>query len=438
MSVTPNFQTRMTDTVLDAPSPAPRAATPWRLLKSLVNPVARRAVLAAFRRIHTGSVTVEERGRRETFGNAAGPGPHATLAVHDPDFYRAAAFAGSIGAGESYIAGHWHADDLVALMNVFARNRDAYTRLDGALTALVAPTHRLTHILARNTRAGSRRNIAAHYDLGNEFFAAWLDETMMYSAAVWPTPDASLAQAQRHKIDLLCRSLDLRPQDHLLEIGTGWGHLALHAAREFGCRVTTTTISREQAELARRRVAEAGLEDRVNVLERDYRDLTGRFDKIVSVEMIEAVGYSYLPAFFSVCAARLRPGGLMALQAIVIDPALFRQTVHAVDFIKKHVFPGSFIPSIPVLVEAAAKHGPLRLVACEDFGTHYARTLAEWRGRFHAAADAVAAMGYTETFRRMWDFYLAYCEAGFACGQLGVVQMLLQRPHANPRESRHS
>ncbi|MEK6703243.1 MAG: cyclopropane-fatty-acyl-phospholipid synthase family protein, partial [Planctomycetota bacterium] len=289
----------------------------------------------------------------------------------------------------------------------------------------------LTLFLTRNTRSGSRRNIAAHYDLSNEFFSLWLDPTMMYSCAIYqdagaPIPPADLHRAQLVRLDRLRDRLAVTPDDHVLEIGTGWGGLATHFARTTGCRVTTTTISKEQAAYARALVAGESLAPRVTILEQDYRDLRGEFDKLVSVEMIEAVGPEFLGTYFASCAGLLKPGGLFMLQAIVIEDRFYTEGANWVDFIKKHIFPGSFIPSRAVLKEAA-HHAGFDLVETHEIGPHYATTLAEWRRRFFAQLPRVKALGFDDTFVRMWEFYLAYCEAGFAESHLGDVQMLLRR-----------
>jgi cyclopropane-fatty-acyl-phospholipid synthase len=280
---------------------------------------------------------------------------------------------------------------------------------------------------ARNSRRGARRNISAHYDLGNDFFALMLDPTMTYSCGVFERDDASLEEASLAKIDRLCRKLGLHAGDRLLEIGAGWGALAVHAASRYGCHVTTATISEKQHELVVRRVADAGVSDRVTVLLADYRDLTGRFSKLVSVEMIEAVGAEYFDAFFQACASRLEPGGLMAIQAITVADQRFDDARRAVDFIKHYVFPGSCIPWVGALLGAAAGVSDLRLVDLEDFTPHYARTLAAWRDnleRNRAAVDLIT----DERFRRLWRLYLAYCEGGFLERHTGLVQMVFSRP----------
>jgi cyclopropane-fatty-acyl-phospholipid synthase len=286
------------------------------------------------------------------------------------------------------------------------------------------------HALKRNTRTGSRANIAAHYDLSNDFFALFLDETMTYSCGIFARPDTTLREASLEKIDRLCRKLRLSPRDHLLEIGTGWGALGIHAARAYGCRVTTTTISAEQHAFAKERIRAAGLADRITLLLQDYRELEGRFDKLVSVEMIEAVGHQYYDEFFRRCAALLQDDGLMALQAITIADQHYERARDSVDFIQRHIFPGCCIPSVTALSSAMTRASDLKLVQLEDIGPHYARTLASWRDTLRAHRDEAHALGFDDTFLRLWDFYFCYCEGGFAERRLGDVQMVLERPGA--------
>jgi cyclopropane-fatty-acyl-phospholipid synthase len=353
---------------------------------------------------------------------------HASLRVHDPAFYRAVAANGSVGAGESYMDGHWDCDDLVAMVRLLARNRELLDALERGPARLGGLAMRCLHGLRRNTRDGSRRNIAAHYDLGNEFFELFLDDGMMYSSAMFASDADTLEQASRRKLRRTCEKLELRPDEHLLEIGTGWGGMAIFAAREYGCRVTTTTISERQHALASERVRAARLQDRVTVLRRDYRDLDGSYDKLVSIEMVEAVGHQFLDGFFAKCASLLAPGGLALVQAITIEDHRYAAALRSVDFIKRHVFPGSFIPCASVLVDAAARAGRLRLLNLEDFGDSYALTLRHWRQRFLARREQARAMGLDERFLRYWEFYLAYCEGGFLEHATSDVQLLLAAP----------
>ncbi|MGH8042655.1 MAG: class I SAM-dependent methyltransferase [Rudaea sp.] len=352
----------------------------------------------------------------------------ATLKVYDAVFYRQVAGNGSVGAGEAYMDGAWQCDDLVALMRMLVRNRDLLDAMESGLARFGGMLMRALHAVRRNTRDGSRRNIAAHYDLGNDFFRLFLDDNLMYSSAIFAHVEESLETASVRKLECICSKLELSAHDHVAEIGTGWGGFAIHAARNHGCRVTTTTISREQYDLARQRVLEAGLQDRVKVLLEDYRDLSGHYDKLVSIEMIEAIGHQYMDSYFGKVGSLLKPDGMALIQAITIEDHRYAQALRAVDFIKRHVFPGCFIPSISAMLSAAARSSDLKLFQLEDIGPSYALTLAAWRERYHRHLPQVRALGYDERFVRMWDFYLAYCEAGFRERSTADVQMLLVKP----------
>ena len=407
----------MTDTTLiDASAPASVTRLPGRL--------ARKAVYARLAELSCGRLRLREGNNTTVFGTGGG---ECTITVLDPAFFVDVALGGSVGAGESYVQGRWRADDLTAVMRLMLRNGDALAGMEHGFARLSEPLRRLAHALRRNTRAGSRRNISAHYDLGNDFFKLMLDESMMYSCALFERPGLSLAEAQAAKLDRLCRMLTLGPSDHILEVGTGWGGFAMHAASRYGCRVTTTTISPSQYELARKRIGEAGLADRVSLLLEDYRDLQGCFDKIVSIEMIEAIGHRQYPEFFRRMAGLVPRGGRMALQSITIADRHYERTRDEVDFIKRYIFPGACIPSVSALAQSMASASDLRIVSLDDIGPHYAATLAAWRGNFSANLRAVRAIGYPDSFLRLWEFYLCYCEAGFAERQLGNVQMLLAR-----------
>ena len=360
-----------------------------------------------------GTVTLEGR----TFGSGD---LTATIEVKDPLFYRAVAFGGSIGAAEAYMEGWWTCDDLVSLFRMFVRQKDL---MDGMENRWANPIRAFLHWLNRNTRKGSRSNIAAHYDLGNDFFELFLDPTLTYSSGIFPTPEATMEEASVEKLDRICRVLELSGDDHVLEIGTGWGSFARHAAANYGCKVTTTTISKQQHAIAAERTR--GLD--VELLLRDYRDLTGTYDKLVTIEMIEAVGHAFYPEFFACCERLLKPGGRMLMQAITINDHYYDQARKEVDFIKKYIFPGSCIPSLTALSSAAAKTTELRLVDLHDITPHYAETLRVWRERFLENRDRIAALGYKEPFLRMWEFYLAYCEGGFRERFLGDVHLVWSR-----------
>ncbi|TVR64264.1 MAG: class I SAM-dependent methyltransferase [Candidatus Competibacteraceae bacterium] len=389
----------------------------------------RRAVLRRLEKLEHGCVTIVDAAETHEFGRATAECPlRATVTLHDPNAYRRLALRGSVGVGEGYMAGEWSCDDLPSLVRIFVLNQDALLGLEKGLTRLMMPLFRLLNLRRANTRRGSRANIAAHYDLGNAFYRLFLDDTLMYSAAVFPTPDTDLRDASIAKNDRICRKLELKPEDHLLEIGSGWGGFALHAARHYGCRVTTTTISQEQYQLARERVREAGLEDRVTVLCQDYRDLRGHYDKLVSIEMIEAVGERHLNTYFRTCAERLKPHGMMLLQAITVADQKYEQYRNEVDFIRQYIFPGGFLPSLTAIAEILGRATDLRIFHLEDIGAHYATTLRCWRERFLGNLDQVQALGFPDTFIRMWEYYLCYCEGGFRERAIGTVQLLLTKP----------
>jgi cyclopropane-fatty-acyl-phospholipid synthase len=373
-----------------------------------------------------------------------GTEPAVRIDVLDPAFYRAVARSGSVGAGEAYMEGLWrcsapgmtHADALVLLMRLLLRNRELLDGMETGMARLGAMAMRGWHALRRNTRDGSRRNIAAHYDLGNDFFRLFLSEDLMYSSALWDGPDDTLEAASTRKLDAICRRLALRRGDRVLEIGTGWGGFALYAATHYGCHVTTTTISGEQYGLAEASVARAGMHDRVTLRLDDYRDLTGQYDKLVSIEMIEAVGAPYLDTYFRQLGRLLKPDGLALVQAITIEDHRYAQALASVDFIKRHVFPGSFIPSIHAMLAAKTRTSDLGLIALQDFGESYARTLQAWRERFLAKLPEVRALGFDERFIRLWTFYLAYCEGGFRERSIGVSHLLLAKPGWRPASLR--
>ena len=391
--------------------------------------VARALIMNRLESIRAGELTVIDEHGVRVFGRTDS-GLSATVRIHDPSAWTAIALGGSLGAGESYMDGLWSTDDLVATVRMLLPTSTRLTNLDGSGIGFVRGTlDGLYHRIRRNTRVGSRRNIAEHYDLGNDFYRLWLDESMMYSSAIWERDDMTLEQAQQARLRRIGVKLQLEANDHVLEIGTGWGAMAIHAAKHFGCRVTTTTISEAQYDLARARVQEEGLQGQVTVLLEDYRDLRGCYDKLVSIEMIEAVGAEYLPTFFSRVAELLAPDGLALLQAITIPDDRYAQSVGRVDFIKRHVFPGGQLPSLHAMTDAW-RQTDLGLLHLEDFGEHYARTLHEWRARFHAHRAEVEALGYPGRFQRMWDFYLASCEGAFAERHCGVSQLLLARPEA--------
>lgn len=410
---------RIADKLGAAPTAAYPASERWL----------RQRLIAQMAGLRGGRLSLRDACGEVVLGQADGDDAiDVSIRVHDGGFYRAVAGNGSVGAGEAYMDGQWECSDLVGLIRLLVRNRDLLDGMETGLARLGGMAMRGWNALRRNTRGGSRRNIAAHYDLGNEFFATFLSPDLMYSSALFASEHESLEDASRRKIERICRKLALKPGDRVIEIGTGWGGFALHAAQHYGCHVTTTTISREQHALASQRIAQAGLSDRVELLLSDYRDLDGRYDKLVSIEMIEAIGAPYLDTYFGKLGALLKPDGLALVQAITIEDHRYAQALRSVDFIKRHVFPGSFIPSISAMLAAKTRSSDLALIQLDDFGPSYALTLRAWRQRFMARLGAVRAMGYDERFVRMWEFYLAYCEGGFRERSIGVSHLLMAKP----------
>jgi cyclopropane-fatty-acyl-phospholipid synthase len=431
-------------TLTSAPPPArsPRPQSPAAATQAPT--FYERSVLGSFADMSRGHLRIElPDGRVRTFG---APAPteaslplnlsaDATLSVRRAVFFKKCVLHGDIGFAESYLDGDWETPDLSAVIAWFIHNFDQAPTLSGSKHArsfalnLLRFADRIGHLLRPNTRAMARRNIHEHYDLSNDFFALFLDPSMMYSAAKWTTPELPLEAAQFEKNDALCRSLRLQPGDHVLEIGSGWGGWALHAARRYGCRVTTLTISERQLDYARRRIAEAGLADRIEVRFQDYRELSGQFDKIVSIEMMEAIGHAYLPEFCAVIDRALKPNGLVALQFITCPDARYDAFRNGVDFIQKHIFPGSLLLSLNRVNEQLSAHGGFVLHAITDLGPDYARTLRQWHQTFCQKLAEVRALGFDERFIRKWSYYLCYCEAAFALRNISVVQTLHTRPN---------
>lgn len=363
---------------------------------------------------------------RHSFGHD--DGITATITVHDPRFYGEIAFGGSIGAGEAYMLGYWTADNLTDVIRLMVVNQSVMDSLEGGYQWLTKPLLKVLHWLNSNTTEGSRKNIAAHYDLGNDMFALFLDPTMMYSSAIFNAETTTLQAASELKLKTICDKLDLQATDHVIEIGTGWGGLAIYAAQHYGCKVTTTTISQQQYTLAKSRVEAAGLQDRITLLLEDYRHLTGSYDKLVSIEMIEAVGHQFYDTYFAKVSSLLKPTGLGLIQAITIADQRFDSAKQSVDFIQRYIFPGSNIPSNTAMLTSITKVSDLRLYDLEDIGPHYATTLRMWRENFFAQLPQVRKLGYSEEFIKMWEFYLCYCEGGFAERALGDVHLLLAKP----------
>ena len=392
--------------------------------------VARRMVFAVLKQLQFGCLRLHEGDEVQVFGQPAEASDLvADIRVLDAQLYSDLVFGGSVGAGEAYMSGYWETNNLTSVIRIFVRNLPVVDSLDAKQSRMGKWLLHFFHVFNRNSKAGSRKNISAHYDLGNDFFRLFLDETLMYSAAIYPEPNAPLQLAATYKLQRVCEKLQLNAQDHLLEIGTGWGGMAIYAARHYGCKVTTTTISREQYECAKARVQEAGLAGQVEVLFDDYRDLTGQFSKLVSIEMIEAVGHEHYDQYFSTCSALLKPNGLMLLQSITISDQRYEQARRSVDFIQRYIFPGGCLPSIAVIAEKLARKTDMTILGIEEIGDHYAQTLKHWREAFMARLDDVRALGFDERFIRMWEFYLGYCEGGFMERSIGTAQLLLAKPN---------
>ena len=357
-------------------------------------------------------------------GNSAEPA--ATVNVHDDRFYTTLAAGGAVGASEAYMQGMWTCDQLTLLVQVLLRNTSVLRGLGNA--AYKKPLYKLLHLMSRDSVDGSKKNISAHYDLGNKLFENFLDPTMTYSSGFFEKPDSTMQQASTAKLDRICQKLALSESDHVVEIGTGWGSFALHAARNYNCKITTTTISEEQYQLACQRVKDAGLQDRIEIVKKDYRLLTGQYDKLVSIEMIEAVGLAYLGNYFEKCASLLKPAGKMLIQAITIADQQYEFSKRNVDFIQRYIFPGGALPSVTALTNTATNKTDLRMTALEDITGHYATTMRKWREKFYLNVEQITQLGYDNRFLRMWEYYLCYCEGGFEEKSIGCVQAEFTKP----------
>ena len=389
----------------------------------------RRRLLDTFKLLNHGQLRLCDEHGEWTFGSQASDNLVAEINVNDLRFYRRLALGGSVGAGESYIDGDWDTPNLTDVVRLMTRNRDLLDQMDSGLASFAAALLKLWHRKNDNSIEGSQRNIHAHYDTSNEFFEEILDRSMMYSCADFRHPGENLEQAQANKLQRICETLNLRKHDHVLEIGTGWGGFAEYAAKHYGCRVTTTTISKEQHDFAAARFKASGVDGQITLLLKDYRDLEGQYDKVVSIEMVEAVGENYLDGYFDTIHKHLKPGAQALIQAITIEDWRYEQAVRSVDFIKRHVFPGSFIPCVSVLTRSAAE-SQLLLSGLQDIGSSYADTLKAWNNRMFAAWPKLTQMGFDHTFKRLWHFYFCYCEGGYREGALSDVQLLFSKSQA--------
>ena len=394
-----------------------------------IDQFAKNIFMSKFSEITHGRITLKEGHTEHVFGQYDTDfTAHATVIVHESSFYSDIIFGGTVGSGEAYMARSWDCHELTDLVRIILRNEHVLNSIDGGFGKLMLPLHKAFHFLHRNSLSGSRKNIGAHYDLGNDMFAQFLDPTMMYSSGIFEHQDMTMEQASIAKLDRICQKLQLDENDHVLEIGTGWGGFAIYAAKNYGCKVTTTTISQQQFDYAEQRIKDEGLGDRITLLCEDYRNLSGQYDKLVSIEMIEAVGHAYYRNYFQHCSNLLKPEGMMLLQSITIADQRYQAASKEIDFIQRYIFPGGSLPSVNVIAKNVSEHTDMRFYQLEDIGAHYATTLANWRERFFSNIETIQKQGYSETFVRMWDFYLCYCEGGFRENSIGTIQLLLTKP----------
>jgi len=379
-----------------------------------------------FKNLKTGHISVNDGDETFTFGDSSSD-EKVSVDIHSQEFYVMTGSGGALGIAEAYVAGYWSSDDVVKLFQIIIRNRDILLSLEKGFAKLVKPINKMIHRGRQNTLKGSKENILAHYDLSNDFYKLWLDPSMTYSCAFFNNDSVTLEEASIEKLDRICRKLDLSEDDSVLEIGTGWGSFSIHAAKNYGCKVTTTTISDAQFDYARSRIKDEGLESKITLINKDYRDLDGKYDKIVSIEMIEAVGYEYIPDYFSKLSSLLNNNGLVALQGITYNDQNFEVYKDSVDFIKKYIFPGSCLISIAQIIDVIKKDTDLAMVDMEDITKHYAVTLNRWRKNFMDVIPKVKEMGYSQAFINMWEFYFLYCEAGFSERNIGDVQMIFAK-----------
>ena len=397
---------------------------------SILDNIARRSLFKLLSNLEGGMLTIQESGNTHVFGseNANDPASLSVqISVTNPAFYRMMMLRGSIGAGEAYMMNFWRASNLTEAVRLICRNMQKLEEMDGSLAQLGIYVQKLKHFMSPNTLTGSKKNIHAHYDLSNDLFESFLDHRMMYSAAMYPDENTGLEAAAAYKLQRVGEKLELQPGDHVLEIGTGWGGLAIYLAKHFGCKVTTTTISHEQHEYAKEQIKQHGLESQITLLEKDYRLLDGQYDKLVSIEMIEAVGQKYLPTYFKKCNDLLKTGGKMLIQAITIPEQRYEYALKNVDFIQRYIFPGGSLPSAEIILKNTGAYTNLQIEALEDIGLDYAKTLEHWQQRFNQAEDKVLAMGFDYLFIRLWQFYLSYCEGGFRERAISTTQILFRK-----------
>lgn len=395
-------------------------------MKNILHRIAKALVFRQLKKIDTGYISIQEGNKKFSFGKKGNLSAHIT--VHDPRFYGALAFGGSIGVSEAFMQKFWSVNDLTKLIRIMAINQNAMDQLESLFNVFLKPILKCLHYLNQNSVKGSRINISKHYDLGNDFFSLFLDSTMMYSSAVFKNPQDSLYQGSMHKLEMICQGLELNAQDHVIEIGSGWGGFAIYAAQNFGCMVTTTTISKQQYLFVKQKIKDLKLTHKIKVLLSDYRHLKGQYSKLVSIEMLEAVGYQYYDTYFKVCSHLLKPDGIAFIQTITITDQRYEKAKHSVDFIQRYIFPGSCIPSLTALQNSITESSDLKIYQVRDIGDHYARTLALWRIAFFKRLSEVKALGFDDVFIRMWHFYLAYCEGGFKEKAISDIHLKLIKP----------
>jgi cyclopropane-fatty-acyl-phospholipid synthase len=397
----------------------------------MVDHAAKKMLCSHLKKIKYGTLTLIDQDETLVFGE--GQDIKVAIKIIRSSFYSRTLLGGSIGNAESFVDGDWECTNLTDMVRLFVKNREILQKIDSGLVNLLSPLQKTFHGLRSNTLEGSKKNIRSHYDMGNDFFELFLDPTMMYSCALFESDKSTLEDASINKLRTICEKLKLNENDHLLEVGTGWGGMAIFAAQNYGCRVTTTTISKEQFEYASSKVRSLGLEGKIEVLFEDYRKLQGVYDKLVSIEMIEAVGLNNLNTYFEVCSRLLKPRGLMVLQAITIRDQYYENAKKSVDFIQTHIFPGSGIPSVNAMINSITQESDMVLISQQDYAEDYAQTIWHWNNQFHKKIDAVLSLGYPEFLPRLWDYYFAYCEGGFRERVIGLTQMVLAKPEYKNR-----
>ena len=386
--------------------------------------LSKRIVYSLLKKLIDGHIRLVENGHEVLFGNPDAS-INVTITIHDQKAYSRILWGGSIGAGEAYVEGLWSSDNLVDVIRLFSRNLATLEKHEQRFGFLLNIINMFKHRLNRNSKAGSRTNIAAHYDLSNEMYQFFLDEAMQYSSGIFPHKTTTLEEAQQHKLKTICDALKLTKDDHLLEIGTGWGGLACYAAKNYGCQVTTTTISEAQFDLAQQRISDAHLNHKITLLKKDYRDLTGQYSKIVSIEMIEAVGHKFMPTYFKTLDKLLKPGGTSFIQAITMNDQRYDSYVNNVDFIQRNIFPGGHLPSVSVICDLVKNNTNMYMKQLSDYRIDYARTLSAWRASFLDNREAIQSLGFNDDFIRLWEYYFSYCEGGFRESAIGLAHIEL-------------